>query len=486
MNHNLKQLFFIILLLLGQTYLPIDASATAVQRKNSNPSFIGDGDTSYSQEETKVRPFSYRNKRNASKAAWIIGLFALGNYSSLYFTPFQGNVSNISELPIEGISKNNSSAVVPIVKDDSISVVLRTWSEDAATALVAAESALTQIPHLLELVIVTDQGSTEAVQHELINPLNELIGKSDKKIKFIVEEPFLHNGHIQQKYSKMMADTYTNASYILHLDSDGAITNWEDDCFLRDKLPINEFDSWENLPDSVRQWREGTAFLLGVEKNDVKYEYSRVNQHVYPRQLYKMVRDELEKIHGVSFKELFTKFNLVGTGLDHRKINGSILISDFNILGAFADKLGVMFSLNLGEGGKWRKICTTQCNARRWSNTCCDQFRHEQIENAKNHKPVKAHLVCDDYGEDHPCHCDNENNKINKGQRALLKKPNNQAPEGSQYFEPCITPTGTNGYKCGAEGYCYGSAIEDTCELITNWFDQQEDRSQFPDCKCTE
>ena len=38
--------------------------------------------------------------------------------------------------------------------------------------------------------------------------------------RIVVEEVFLEDGHIQQKYSKLTADLHTKANFILHLDSD--------------------------------------------------------------------------------------------------------------------------------------------------------------------------------------------------------------------------------------------------------------------------
>lgn len=467
-----------------------------------------DGDSVDSRYDKKLRQSHSKVKIYGIQALWAMGLFALGHYSSAYNrpdTPHDIAIPSNSKPSFLRAQRNISSysptsrmqAEEAPEKANSIAVVLRTWIEDAETALVAAESALEQIEDIKELVIVTDQLSAQKVKEALIGPLHEQYGTD--KIKLIVEQPFLVNGHIQQKYSKMMADTYTDAAFILHLDSDSAITNWEDACFLRDGKAINEFDLWENLPDSVRQWRQGT-FTLGKAESDIKHEYSRVNQHVYPRELYKKIRDKMEAIFGTNFKNIFKQYTLVGTGVDRRKINNSTLISDFNTLGAYAhlEFPDTMYQLDLSTGKPWRKICTTQCNARRWSNECCDLHRREQIQRAKLGLAVNAHMVCTDYGQDHPCHCSTEDKgkkhpakrkKIKKHQR-ILEKQNRSisaaANGNKQVFQPCTTSTDTEGYKCGEEGYCYGSAVEDTCDKIVDWFEDQEDRDQYPDCICPE
>ncbi len=473
MQLKIKKIFITTIFLIIGSILPDHSFATAklrkgIQNENNNSALC----PVYSKKDKVTQYKSYKRKQSLLRGLWMLSLFTVGNYSSLYYSPF-----SLTQIKSDNF---NRTLLNFDQKNDSIAVVIRTWSEDAKTALVAAESALDQVNHLSELVIVTDQKSVDAVEQDLVGPLKELYGDK-KKIKFIVEDSFLINGHIQQKYSKMMADKYTDAKYIAHLDSDAAITEWEDNCFLRDGKPINDYDLWDNLPDSVRQWRTGTAFLLGEEVN---HEYSRVNQHVYPRELYKKIRDEIESIHGVSFKEMFTKYNLVGTGSDLRKVLNSTLISDFNAMGAFAHLKfpDLMYQLDLSTGEEWRKICTTQCNSRRWSNTCCDSFRREQIENAKNNVPIKAHLICSDYKEGHPCECINEKNGNTKKKRSLISQTNEVVKE-THYFEPCNTSTNTAGFKCD-NGYCYGSAIEDTCEKIINWFDQQKDRGQYPSCKC--
>ena len=38
--------------------------------------------------------------------------------------------------------------------------------------------------------------------------------------KLVIEDAFLNDGHIQQKYSKLTADLHTEAEFILHIDSD--------------------------------------------------------------------------------------------------------------------------------------------------------------------------------------------------------------------------------------------------------------------------
>ena len=179
---------------------------------------------------------------------------------------------------------------------------------------------------------------------------------------------------------------------------------------------------------------------------------------------------------------------MVGTGNHLRQKLGDYLISDFNLLGGASYYYfpETMFQLNLGEpGAAWRKICTTQCNSRRWSDKCCEVFRLEQIAAGQSGQPVSNHLECENYDSDHPCACETEKGKKRKKNPT---KKNHTVSQNTQqeFYTPCTTQTNTTGFKCLADGYCYGSVTEDTCEKIVEWFDRQENRKLYPDCKCPE
>jgi len=175
------------------------------------------------------------------------------------------------------------------------------------------------MPGTLEIVFVVEESDYELFQSRL-----------PARFKLIKEPKILKDGHIQQKYSKLHADIYCKGDYIFHLDSDVLVTKFveEQDLFWNGK-PILEYDLYTNMPPPVSVWRSGTAKAIGLD--DVAYEFSRKNQHLYPRQAYSLLRQHMERVHNVTFVEyLNTTEGHAGFAM-----NGRPMFSDFNAMGAF-------------------------------------------------------------------------------------------------------------------------------------------------------
>ena len=201
-----------------------------------------------------------------------------------------------------------------------------------------------------------------------------------------VEAVFAINGHIQQKYSKMIADKYLKSPFIFHLDSDVVVhKKWNPSCYSHHGRIVNEYASFTKLPSSVIQWKTGMQKMLSIK--NVEYEFSRKNQHVYPRSIYRKLRKHLERIHEMPFKGMFYRdgLKLVGRGHDLRNEKGSILISDFNLLGAFAYYFDpvLMKSVDVSDG-HFLPFCTSQCNLRMCGLDCIAWMK-EQMDSEKPH-----------------------------------------------------------------------------------------------------
>lgn len=141
----------------------------------------------------------------------------------------------------------------------------------------------------------------------------------------------MSDGRVQQKYTKLNADTYTHGRYIMHLDSDVVFYRpvlYKDLFFLG--KPIIEYDLYDNLRHFTDlRWQNGTSFALGRE---VEFEFSRSNDHVYPSSIYKPARQFLENRFNMSLVD----FMKTRTGVfDFLHPTVETLFSDFNYLGAF-------------------------------------------------------------------------------------------------------------------------------------------------------
>ena len=353
------------------------------------------------------------------------------------------------------------------------------------------------LPNLNEMVVITDDKSGPMVKQTLPEALQKK-AKDDPtlqpqlaKLKVIVEPTFLSRGQIQQTYSKMTSDLHTTSPYILHLDSDVYVTHWDDSCWLRQGLPVLEYQSFATLPEEVAVWRNGSEKLL---QRSVEFEFSRRNQHVYPRELYGALRSHLEAKHKHSFADIFSTFRLVGRMHDHRKDANSTLVSDFNLMGAFAYyfRPELMEWVDLGSpGAQPLPLCIRQCNARLLSLECCQWF-YKYSEGA--HVDCKA---CGSLPEEHPCLCNNlrvserkKKDLIEAGKAQLAAA----APAAAAavridlaskrlWVKGCRMPSGTSGWQC-QQSFCYGSQEGQSCKWIADYLREHGQREAADQCQC--
>lgn len=117
------------------------------------------------------------------------------------------------------------------------------------------------------------------------------------------------DGHMQQTYSKVRADLYTEGDYILHLDSGLVVFEkiTYEHIFHLDKpvLPFRRYrdDTPEGL-GVTSCWRNGTSYAIG---EDVVHEFSILNTHVYPRKMYLALRDFIEEQHQKSLADFMSE-----------------------------------------------------------------------------------------------------------------------------------------------------------------------------------
>lgn len=201
-------------------------------------------------------------------------------------------------------------------------------------------------------------------------------------VKLVQEETFTA-GTIQHKYSKLTADTHTDKDFIFHIDSDSVVTeritpdhlakngkpyleitqynsllqHQNSEAFIEslkhdvlvNHLPqvlsgigvkdqeqwkkehfeawfIEWFEGWRNS-FGLDMWKEGTEFALGLP---VHYEFSQKPEKLYPREIYSLARQRIEKVHDMSFKD----FICTRIGRQAYGANRKDYFSDLNFIGA--------------------------------------------------------------------------------------------------------------------------------------------------------
>ena len=227
---------------------------------------------------------------------------------------------------VDGVPVTNATILWAdeVPADMRISVLMRTFQDDLPFAAAAFTSARRYMPLALEYVAVVPRATVPNATQAL-PPFVRVVG----------EDALLADGHIGQKYTKLMADTYCTGRFIFHLDSDVLFTRpvLRRDLFLFDK-PLLSYDRYDNLPfkkgePALDRWRVGTGRAVGVP---VEFEFSRSNDHLYPRELYRSAREHLQRHHNMSLVAfLSTKRGQYENGIT-KLVD---LFSDFNYLGAF-------------------------------------------------------------------------------------------------------------------------------------------------------
>lgn len=135
------------------------------------------------------------------------------------------------------------------------------------------------------------------------------------QFQFVESDPLTQDGYIAQQIDKLNADKYTDADYILFLDSDCfAFTPFKPEDFFKDNLPMMIHRSWDGLGDA-ESWKAPTKLALGFEP--LRETMCRM-PIIHDRRALKGVRDLMEHNTGAkadltiaSFGK-FSEFNAIG------------------------------------------------------------------------------------------------------------------------------------------------------------------------------
>ncbi|CAM9820997.1 unnamed protein product [Ectocarpus fasciculatus] len=262
--------------------------------------------------------------------------FKTGSACELGFKPIeisQLGVKAEREFGVDGAEHN-----MPNLEDYRMSVMYRTFAGDASLFNMSIAGVIAHVSCAIEVVVVVLEADV-ALFEAIVYPF-----RSTAPFPIhVVGEPDLMDGHIQQKYSKLRADLYTEGDYILHMDSDVVI--FEDvtysHVFHLDKpvLPFRRYRKEEGDPElkATTCWQLGTSRAIG---EDVYHEFSVFNTHVYPRSMYPAARAFIEQHHGMPFVDFMaTRRGSCNAHLrdilkwtpDQR----AVMFSDFNFIGAY-------------------------------------------------------------------------------------------------------------------------------------------------------
>lgn len=144
----------------------------------------------------------------------------------------------------------------------------------------------------------------------------------DMGCECVYVDPIIPEGYVDQQYTKLRANLYVpeDTTHVVHVDSDCLMLRDIYSLFANGK-PIMLKTPWHLIDDQASVWRGITSRYVGF---DPEFEYMRRIPLVYPIGIYAQLDSYLTNLHG-PWEEWFPK-------IKGRKF------SEFNILGAYADK----------------------------------------------------------------------------------------------------------------------------------------------------
>lgn len=200
-----------------------------------------------------------------------------------------------------------------------------------------------------EIIIVCDEGDRAGL---------EQFGLTREKVFYV---PLEFNGYLFQQWIKLNAHTYSEADFIMFVDSDCVFTKLTTpNDFIKSGKPIILKTPYETIPEVIF-WKELTELTL---KEEVEFEYMRRLPLLYRRDTIENCLNHVNPFHEQGLKTFIS-----------RQPNHEF--SEFNLLGAYAEKY---------EGDKYKFIDTTKNELpethvlQNWSWSKISQSKRVEIE----------------------------------------------------------------------------------------------------------
>lgn len=174
-----------------------------------------------------------------------------------------------------------------------------------------------------KIILVCDEGDKNAL---------EQFGLTREDVHYI---PLEFNGYLFQQWVKLNAHTYSDADYIMFVDSDCVFTkSTTPNDFIKSGKPMILKTPYETIPEVIF-WKELTELTL---KEEVEFEYMRRLPLLYRRDTIENCLNHVNQFHEQGLKTFIS-----------RQPNHEF--SEFNLIGAYAEKY---------EGEKYKFIDTTK------------------------------------------------------------------------------------------------------------------------------
>lgn len=196
-------------------------------------------------------------------------------------------------------------------KEPIVDIFIRTYSGDLKWLAHSLKSIHRFCKGFRDIIIVIPEG-----QRHLLDGFNLTMEK-------IFTCDIYKDDYLGQQITKVCADYYSDAEYIMFGDSDTLITReLRPEYLFKGGKPIILKTSYEKLGDAV-PWKPITERAVGF---NVEFEFMRRHPFLYNASTLKLLRSHIKKVHG---KEI----------VDYVIEQPNRGFSEFNAIGAIANKL---------------------------------------------------------------------------------------------------------------------------------------------------
>ena len=210
-----------------------------------------------------------------------------------------------------------------------IDIFIRTYKRDFPLLKCSIYSILKYVTSFRSIIITVR--NKEYIT--LINTLKieNFFINNKEKIK-IISVPDFHDNidYFGQQITKLHADIYTDAEYIMFLDSDCVFNdnfNIQKEMFDEDKKIILLVEKWENLPKKYDVWKT----FLQICDFQTEFEFMRRIPLIYPSKICRNLRDYMAEKYKLQFTDACLQiYNSTELHLQYK------YFSEFNLLGAYS------------------------------------------------------------------------------------------------------------------------------------------------------
>ncbi|CAB1112818.1 unnamed protein product [Ectocarpus sp. CCAP 1310/34] len=235
------------------------------------------------------------------------------------------------------LSVQGAEQKVPKSLDYDVTVMYRTFVGDAKLFNASIATVIEHVSSAFEVVVVVVEADVGLFE-SIVQPFRIVAPFPIR----VIGEPELMDGKLQQKYSKLRADLYTEGDYILHLDSDAVV--FQDVSFAhmfhlgKPVLPFRRYEKNRRLEEWTEAmcWESGTSSAIG---EDVIHDFGVSNIHLYPRSMYPAAREFIEQHNGMPFVDFMASRRgscmNPDTETDRTQDERSLMFSDSNFIGAY-------------------------------------------------------------------------------------------------------------------------------------------------------